>query len=88
MNQILAGALLPVAFTAVFAVWGAVLKRETTYKAGISAGKALSFLLGQKAKGGGSYEKNEDKIQTTIYDFSRGVIDGMDSDDDEKWKEK
>lgn len=88
MNQILLGALIPVAFTAVFAVWGAAMKRESVYKTGVSAGKMLSVLFRQKVKGGASYEKNEDKIQTTIYDFSRGVIDGMDADDDEKWKLK
>jgi len=88
MSQLLIGALIPVAFTAVFAIWGTVMKRESTYKAGIGAGKTLSFLLGQRVKGGGSYEKNEDKIQTTIYDFSRGVIDGMDSDDGDKWNAK
>ena len=85
MNQLLIGALLPVGISALFALWTAYLKRETTYKWGLALGQALSRFLGQKVKGGNSYEKNENKIQTTLYDLTRGVIDGMDKDDDNKW---
>ena len=86
MNQLLIGALLPVGISAVFALWAAFLKRENTYKWGMTVGKSLSLLLGQKIRGGGSYEKNEHQIQSTLYDFASGVIDGMDTDDDRKWK--
>ena len=87
MNQLIFGALLPVGFSAVFALWTALVKRETTYKWGYVLGSAMSALLGQKVKGGKTYEKNEGKLQATIYDFSRGIIEGMDKDDDEKWAE-
>jgi len=87
MNELIVGALIPVGFSAVFALWTAVMKRETTYKWGYVLGSALSAFLGQKVKGGKAYEKNEVKLQSTIYDFSRGIIEGMDKDDDEKWEE-
>jgi len=86
MKGLILGALLPVGISTVFAMWTAFLKRETTYKWGMAAGKALSLLLGQKIRGGDSYEKNEHKIQSTLYDFTSGVIDGMDADDDIAWK--
>jgi len=86
MNTILLGALIPVGFSAIFAIWTSVMKRETTYKWGVTIGAVLSAFVGQKVKGGSSYEKNEGKLQTTIYDFSRGIIDGMDKDDDDKFE--
>ena len=85
MNDLLIGALIPVGFSAIFALWTSFMKRETTYKWGVIVGSALSTFFGQKVKGGKAYEKNESKIQTTIYDFSQGIIDGMDSDDDDKF---
>jgi len=87
MNELIVGALIPVAFSTVFALWTAVMKRETTYQWGFVLGSALSGLLGQKVKGGNTYEKNEGKLQSTIYDFSRGIIEGMDKDDDQMWEE-
>lgn len=86
MNQLLIGALLPVGISALFALWNALLKREKTYKWGIALGQTLSKFLGQKVKGGKTYEKNEARIQTTLYDFTRGIIDGMDKDDEESWQ--
>jgi len=86
MEQLLLGALLPVSASAIFALWATILKREKTYKWGLNFGKAFSRLLGQKIFGGDSYEKNEHKIQSTLYDLTSGIIDGMDADDSVKWK--
>ena len=85
MNELIIGALIPVGFSTIFALWTAVMKREATYKWGFVIGSALSVFLGQKVKGGKAYEKNEGKLQSTIFDFSRGIIEGMDKDDEEKW---
>lgn len=85
MKDILIGALLPLGISGIVAILGMVLKRENTYKWGITVGKILSPFFGKAGKK--QYEKFEGTFQTTIYDFCMGIIKGLDADDETKWKE-
>lgn len=84
MKELLFGALIPVGISGLFAILGILLKRENTHKWGVAAGKILSPFFGKAGKK--QYEKFEGTMQTTIYDFFIGVIEGLDADDEVKWK--
>ena len=84
MKGILIGALLPLGISGLFAVLGLILKRKNTHKWGVVVGKMLSPFFGKADKK--QYEKFEGTVQTTIYDFCMGVIEGLDTDDEIKWK--
>jgi hypothetical protein len=85
MNNIIIGALFPMAISALFGALTILLKRENTHKWGFAIGRVLSPFFGRKT-GKEAYEKFEGRFQTTIYDFCLGVIEGLDADDELKWK--
>jgi len=78
-SLILHGAIGAVGVPVVLYLFGLLLSRKTTHAFGFKIGKLTSG-FGQK-KVGGSWDKIESRIQTTIQDFVDGVKDGLDSDD-------
>lgn len=85
MSNTLIGILIPVAVSGFMAGLTMILKRERTYRWGFGIGKALSPFFGRRL-GKKRYEDFENRFQSTIYDFSQGLIDGLDADDTSKWE--
>ena len=84
MSNFIIGILTPLGASALFAVLTMLLKREKTHDCGLAIGKFMSPFFGGKL--GAKYDKFEGTLQTTIYDFAMGLIEGLDVDDEVKWK--
>uniref|UniRef100_A0A6M3KPX1 Holin n=1 Tax=viral metagenome TaxID=1070528 RepID=A0A6M3KPX1_9ZZZZ len=71
----------------LLSAWQRFLPREKTKLWGLRVGKFISFFMGKKI-GRNNWEKLENNLASTIYDFwVSGVIEGLNADDEPEKKD-